>query len=103
MLRSFLVVPSRPQPYEVCLPLLLALWLNPAFGEVLTGKVVGVSDGDTITVLDAGKTQHKIRLAGIDAPEKAQAFGQRAKEHRSDLVFGKQVVVATPRPINTAD
>ena len=41
----------------------------------LRGKVVGVSDGDTVTVLDAERHQHKVRLAGIDAPEKAQAFG----------------------------
>lgn len=52
-----------------------------------------MSDGDTLIVLDASKTQHKIRLAGIDAPEKAQAFGQRSKEHLSDLVFEKQVAV----------
>lgn len=54
-------------------------------------KVVGVSDGDTITVLDSSNTQHKIRVAGIDAPEKSQDFGIRAKEHLSDLVFGKNV------------
>jgi endonuclease YncB( thermonuclease family) len=75
------------------LPLLIALLAPPVFAEALAGKVVGVSDGDTITLLDALKTQHKIRLAGIDAPEKAQAFGQRSKEHLSDSVFGKQVVV----------
>lgn len=57
------------------------------------GKVVGVSDGDTITVLDSSKTQHKIRVAGIDAPEKSQDFGNRSKEHLSDLVFGKTVML----------
>jgi endonuclease YncB( thermonuclease family) len=57
----------------------------------LEGKVVGVSDGDTVTVLDASRTQHKIRLAGIDAPEKGQAFGQRAKESLSSLVFARTV------------
>ena len=59
----------------------------------LSGKVVGISDGDTIDVLDSSKTTHRIRLAGIDAPEKAQPFGQRSKEHLSDSVFGKQVDV----------
>jgi endonuclease YncB( thermonuclease family) len=54
-------------------------------------RVVGVSDGDTITVLDAQKTQYKIRVAGIDAPEKSQDFGNRSKEHLSDLVYGKTV------------
>ena len=44
-----------------------------------------------MTVLDEGKTQHKIRLAGIDAPEKGQPFGQKAKERMSDLVYGKEV------------
>ncbi len=61
--------------------------------DVVTGKVVGVSDGDTITLLDSGKQQHKIRVAGIDAPEKNQPFGQRSKENLSRLVFGKEVDV----------
>ena len=59
----------------------------------LKGKVIGISDGDTVDVLDSSKTTHRIRLAGIDAPEKAQPFGQRSKEHLSDSVFGKQVEV----------
>ena len=53
--------------------------------------MVGVSDGDTITMLDDGKTQHKVRLAGIDAPEKGQAFGERSKQSLSALVFQKRV------------
>jgi endonuclease YncB( thermonuclease family) len=59
----------------------------------LVGKVIGVLDGDTIEVLDSTKHPHRIRLTGIDAPEKIQPFGQRSKEHLSDLVFGKQVEV----------
>ena len=59
----------------------------------LSGTVVGVSDGDTITVLDANREQHKIRVGGIDAPEKAQPFGQRSKGSLSTLVFGKDVDV----------
>jgi hypothetical protein len=51
---------------------------------------VGVADGDTITLLDNNRQQHRIRLAGIDAPEKAQPFGQRSKQHLSELAFGKQ-------------
>lgn len=61
----------------------------------IDGKVVGVSDGDTITVLDANNAQHKIRLSGIDAPEKKQPFGQRSKESLSDLVYDKAVAVET--------
>lgn len=61
--------------------------------DELIGQVVGVSDGDTITLLDANKTQHKIRLAGVDAPEKDQPFGQASKKSLSDLIFNKQVNV----------
>lgn len=72
--------------------LLLAL---QSHADTLKGKVIGVADGDTITVLDTDKTHHKIRLAGIDAPEKKQAFGQRSKQSLSDLVFSKAVTVDT--------
>jgi len=57
-----------------------------AHAETITGRVVGVSDGDTLTVLDASNTQYKIRLAAIDAPEKAQPFGQRGKQKLSELL-----------------
>jgi micrococcal nuclease len=60
-----------------------------ALAETLTGKVVSVADGDTITMLDASNTQHKIRLSGIDAPEKRQAFGNQAKQYLAKLCFGK--------------
>jgi endonuclease YncB( thermonuclease family) len=63
--------------------------------QTITGKVVGVSDGDTITVLDASNKEHKVRLLGIDAPESNQDFGSRAKQSRSDLVFGKTVTVTS--------
>lgn len=56
--------------------------------------MVGVADGDTITVLRDNE-QVKIRLSGIDAPEKAQAFGNVAKQRMSDMVFGKEVLVDT--------
>jgi endonuclease YncB( thermonuclease family) len=55
--------------------------------------VVGISDGDTVTVLDAGRTQHKVRLAGIDVPEKKQAFSEVSKQNLARLVFGKPVTV----------
>lgn len=54
---------------------------------------MGVTDGDTITVLDADHTQHKVRLTGIDAPERKQAFGNKAKQHLASMVFGKTVTV----------
>lgn len=62
--------------------------------RTLEGKVVGVADGDTITVLGAGNQQTRIRLQGIDAPESRQAFGQVSKRNLSDLIFGRQVVIA---------
>jgi endonuclease YncB( thermonuclease family) len=61
--------------------------------KTATGLVVGIADGDTLTLLDADHVQHKIRLAGIDAPEKRQAFGNRSKQNLADLVFRKQVTV----------
>ena len=63
------------------------------FAEPIIGRVVGVADGDTITVLDALKHQHKIRLSGIDAPEGGQAFGQNSKRALSDCAFGKNATV----------
>lgn len=65
---------------------------SPTWAQTLTGKVVAIADGDTITVLDANRVQHKIRLAGIDAPERRQPFGQRAKEFLSSLLSGQDVV-----------
>lgn len=62
------------------------------FTQTFTGKVVGVSDGDTVTVLE-NKTQYKIRLNGIDAPESKQDFGSKSKQYLSDLIFGKTVTV----------
>lgn len=71
----------------------LALLPQLLWAAVLTGQVVGISDGDTLKVLDANKQVHTIRLMGIDAPEKAQPFGQRAKQSLSALVFQQQVQV----------
>lgn len=59
---------------------ILALAISFPVWADITGNVVGVADGDTITVLDAVKVQHKIRLTGIDAPEKKQPFGNRSKQ-----------------------
>ena len=61
--------------------------------EILTGKVVAVADGDTITILNSNFQQVKIRLHGIDCPEKSQDFGQKAKQFTSDLCYGKTVEV----------
>ena len=66
--------------------------VSHAGAQTITGKVVGVADGDTITVLQ-DNTQYKIRLYGIDAPESGQDFGRKAKHFTSSWVFGKQVRV----------
>jgi endonuclease YncB( thermonuclease family) len=78
---------------RILLVTLLLATSGLSHADVLSGQVVSVSDGDTITPLDANKIQHKIRLAGIDAPEKAQAFGQASKKNLSDLIFNKHVNV----------
>jgi endonuclease YncB( thermonuclease family) len=78
---------------RLLLPAALALLVTVAHADTLTGRVVGVADGDTITVLDATNTQHKIRLSGIDSPEKKQAFGQHCKQSLSDLAYGRTVAV----------
>jgi len=64
-----------------------------AVADTLVGEVVGIADGDTLTLLDATKTQYKIRLAGIDAPEKRQPFGDRSKQSLAAMVFRKQITV----------
>lgn len=61
--------------------------------EILKGRVVGVADGDTITVLGESRTRYRIRLGGVDAPEKSQDFGRKSKQSLSDMVYGKQVGV----------
>jgi len=88
---------SRSLPTQRIITILLLALACTAHAETITGRVVGVADGDTITVLDGGKVQHKIRLSGIDAPEKKQAFGNRSKESLSDLAFDKMVDVETSK------
>ena len=60
---------------------------------IVAGNVVGVHDGDSLTLLTADRVQLKIRLEGIDAPELGQAFGNAAKKALSDLAFGRRVQV----------
>lgn len=86
--------------------ILFALGMTPTFvlAETITGKVVGVSDGDTVKVLTeqtcnsgedcrGGKVQYRVRLAEIDAPEKKQPFGTKAKTALSDLLAGQVIKV----------
>lgn len=77
----------------ITLSLVQVAQISSASADTIDGLVVGVMDGDTIDVLDRSNSKHRIRLAGIDAPEKAQAFGTRSKQALSDLVYKKQVRV----------
>lgn len=79
---------------KTSLSLLLSCFLIAVVsGSDLQGRVVSVADGDTITVLDDARQQHKIRLYGIDAPEKKQDWGQASKKYLSEMIFGKIVKV----------
>lgn len=69
--------------------LLIAMLAQQAYAEVLSGRVIAVADGDTLTLLDENNQAHKIRLAAIDAPEKNQPFGTRAKQALSRLCYNK--------------
>ena len=77
---------------------ILALVLMSLTSQVtaseVTGRVVAIADGDTLTLLTDAKVQVKIRLAEIDAPESGQPYGNKSKEELSSLVFGKDVRVA---------
>lgn len=79
--------------FAVHLLLFFLLSSTPVLSEVITGRVVSIADGDTITILDSSKTQHKIRLYGIDTPEKGQAFGNAAKQHTASLTANKTAKV----------
>jgi endonuclease YncB( thermonuclease family) len=64
-----------------------------AQAATISGSVVAVADGDTVTVLDSNYVRHKVRVAGIDAPEKSQPFGGRSKRSLSALAYGKEASV----------
>jgi endonuclease YncB( thermonuclease family) len=78
----------------LCSVVLLLITLLPsAFARTLTGTVIKIADGDTLTILASSKRPLKIRLAEIDAPEKAQAFGNASKQSLATLCFRKTAVV----------
>lgn len=62
--------------------------------NALVGKIVGVTDGDTVTLL-VERSQYRVRLTEIDTPESGQPWGTRAKQALSDKVFNKMVIVRT--------
>lgn len=74
---------------KIILALALSLPLH-----VFAHKVIGIADGDTLTLLVDNRPL-KVRLANVDAPEKAQAFGNRSRQSLSDLCFGKNAAYKT--------
>ena len=74
----------------IMFPLLLS-------AQVLKGRAVGITDGDTFTLLVNGNEQVKIRIDGLDAPEKKQDFGNRAKEYLSELIWNQELIVTVTK------
>jgi len=93
------MTPRRPRGPATLLRVLLAAFLLLLVAQAATaaaelrGRVVGISDGDTLTLLTARREQVRIRLSDIDTPERGQPFGRRARRAPSDLAFGKAVRV----------
>ncbi|MDG1453972.1 MAG: thermonuclease family protein [Methylophilaceae bacterium] len=78
---------------KILIPLITIFFSFSIDAKELIGQVIKVVDGDTITILDANKEQFKIRLSGIDAPEKKQAFGNVSKQSLSEMIAGKEVTI----------
>lgn len=81
---------------SVIILLIVLLW-QVATGATLEGRVVGIADGDTLTLLTDDHQQHRIRLAEIDTPEKRQPYGKRAKQALAAKVFRKRVTIEAPK------
>jgi len=74
--------------------LVLTIFLSiPTQAETMIGRVVRIVDGDTVVFLDQTNAKHKIRLAGIDTPERSQPFGRRATEHLAQLTGNKAACI----------
>ena len=83
---------GRPIRWITALCLVGLVASTKAGTHQIEGRTVGVSDGDSITLLDAENRQHKIRLDGIDAPESGQPFGRASKQHLAELLANRQAV-----------
>lgn len=80
---------------NIILTLLTFLLSSISYAQALTGRVVKIADGDTFTLLTADNEQVKVRLDGIDAPEKGQPFANRAKEYLSSMIWNDSTIVVT--------
>ena len=81
--------------------LIACSFASSSMADTITGKVVSIADGDTLTILDGANAQHKVRLAQIDAPETShgknkpgQPFGNDSKQSLAQLTFGKVVTAS---------
>jgi micrococcal nuclease len=88
ILPTFPTVPTRSASAET----FTARVIGVADGDTLTARVIGVTDGDTLTAVRTGRPE-VIRLRGIDAPERGQAYCERAKQYAAALAFGQVVAV----------
>ena len=68
----------------------LLFFSNIVFAQI-SGKVIGIKDGDTVVILLEGNIQKTLRLAEVDCPENSQPFGKNAKQFTADQIFGKQI------------
>ena len=87
----------RKRPTEASLALFLAFLFTAAAAADITGKVVSVTDGDTIKVLDSNQKEHKVQLSGINAPERGQPYSNVSREHLADMLAGRDVRVASKK------
>ena len=78
---------------QVLIILFLSLIPLSVWADVLTGKVIKIADGDTVTIVDDSGKKHRIRLAGIDAPEKNQPYGDVSTQGLNKLVSGRIVTI----------
>lgn len=85
------------RPVRFVLLLATLAFAGVAHAERWHGRVVGVADGDTLTLLDGARRQHRIRLDGIDAPERTQPFGQRARQSLAALAHGRDAQAECPK------
>lgn len=87
---------SGPQRWNHALRLMtlsavvVLMCASTALADIVTGRVIGITDGDSLTLLDSNQIPLKVRLAEIDAPERGQAWGTKSREMLSDLAYGKQ-------------